>query len=73
MQRVSAEELRRRRRAAVDAVREVADLEFVNGGGAGSLERTAAEGVVTDVAAGSGLFGPALFDHYSGFRPAPHA
>ena len=28
---------------------------------------------MTDVAAGSGLFGPALFDHYSGFRPEPAA
>jgi D-serine deaminase-like pyridoxal phosphate-dependent protein len=73
MQRVSAAELRRRRKRAVDAVREVADLELVNGGGTGSLERTAAEAVVTDVAAGSGLFGPALFDHYSGFRPEPAA
>jgi D-serine deaminase-like pyridoxal phosphate-dependent protein len=73
VQRASAEELRRRRKAAVDAVREVADLEFVNGGGTGSLEGTAAEDVVTDVAAGSGLFGPTLFDHYSAFRPEPAA
>ncbi len=73
MQRTSAEELRRRRKAAVDAVREVADLEIVNGGGTGSLEATAAEDVITDVAAGSGLFGPALFDHYSGFTPEPAA
>jgi D-serine deaminase-like pyridoxal phosphate-dependent protein len=72
-QRLSAEELRRRRKAAVEAVRDVAPLELVNGGGTGSLESTAAEEVVTDVAAGSGLFGPALFDHYSGFRPEPAA
>lgn len=72
-QTLSAEELRHRRARVVAAVREVADLEFVNGGGTGSLERTSAEPAVTDVAAGSGLFGPALFDHYSAFRPEPAA
>ena len=59
MQRRSAAELADRRAAAVAAVREVADLEFVNGGGTGSLESTAAEDAVTEVAAGSGLLGPA--------------
>src|SRR5262245_18534933 len=38
MQRRSAAELARRRGAAVAAVREVSDLEIVNGGGTGSLE-----------------------------------
>src|SRR5690606_21090201 len=37
------------------------------------LESTTAEGVVTEVAAGSGLFGPHLFDHYRSFTPAPAA
>src|SRR5699024_4882229 len=36
-------------------------------------EATSAEDAVTDVAAGSGLYGPALFDHYSGFTPEPAA
>lgn len=52
---------------------QVADLEFVNGGGTGSIESTAADSSVTEVAAGSGLFGPHLFDHYAHFRPAPAA
>ena len=43
MQRRSAAELAERRAAVVAAVRTVADLEFVNGGGTGSLETTAAE------------------------------
>lgn len=73
MQRLSAAELRERRAEAVAAVRAVAPLEFVNGGGTGSLELTAAEDAVTEVAAGSGLFGPALFDHYTRFRPRPAA
>jgi D-serine deaminase-like pyridoxal phosphate-dependent protein len=62
-----------RRAAAVAAVRQVADLEFVNGGGTGSLESTAADTSVTDIAAGSGFFGGHLFDNYTGFRPAPAA
>ncbi|MGG5752730.1 alanine racemase [Zafaria sp. Z1313] len=48
-----------------------AGLEFVNGGGTGSLESTAAEDAVTELAAGSGFYGPELFQHYRGFRPAP--
>jgi D-serine deaminase-like pyridoxal phosphate-dependent protein len=62
-----------RRAAAVAAVRQVANLEFVNGGGTGSLESTHADTSVTDIAAGSGFFGGHLFDNYSGFRPAPAA
>ena len=62
-----------RRAAAVAAVRQVADLEFVNGGGTGSLESTHSDTSVTDIAAGSGFFGGHLFDNYSHFRPAPAA
>lgn len=73
MQKRSAAELAERRAAAVAAVRESAELEFVNGGGTGSIESTSAEPVVTEIAAGSGLFGPHLFDHYGAFHPAPAA
>lgn len=73
MQRNSAAELAGRRAAVVDAVRELAELEFVNGGGTGSIETTTADTAVTEVAAGSGLFGPHLFDHYTRFTPAPAA
>lgn len=71
MQRASSAELRERRAQAVAAVRQVSPLDFVNAGGTGSLERTTAEGSVTEVSAGSGLFGPHLFDHYRDFAPAP--
>ncbi|MFR9728045.1 amino acid deaminase/aldolase [Saccharopolyspora sp. MS10] len=71
MQRRSAAELAERRAAAVEQVRAVADLEFVNGGGTGSIETTGAEGGVTEIAAGSGLIGPTLFDAYRAFRPRP--
>jgi D-serine deaminase-like pyridoxal phosphate-dependent protein len=73
MQRASATELAERRGAAVAAVREVAPLEFVNGGGTGSIESTHADPSVTEIAAGSGLFGPHLFDGYVHFSPAPAA
>jgi D-serine deaminase-like pyridoxal phosphate-dependent protein len=73
LQRRSFAELRERRAAAVAAVRAYADLEFVNGGGTGSVGRTAADGSVTEVAAGSGLYGPTLFDTYASWRPTPAA
>jgi len=73
MQRRSVAELAERRGAVVAAVRQIADLEFVNGGGTGSLETTSADPSVTEVAAGSGLFGGHLFDTYSRFTPAPAA
>jgi D-serine deaminase-like pyridoxal phosphate-dependent protein len=73
MQSRSLPELLERRARAVAAVREHADLEFVNGGGTGSLEATAADASVTEIAAGSGLFGGHLFDGYAHFTPAPAA
>jgi D-serine deaminase-like pyridoxal phosphate-dependent protein len=73
LQRGSAKELHERRAGVVAAVREVAELEFVNGGGTGSLESTHEDGSVTEIAAGSGLMGPRLFDNYAHFQPAPAA
>jgi D-serine deaminase-like pyridoxal phosphate-dependent protein len=73
MQALAGRELAARRAAVVAAVREVAPLRFVNGGGTGSVERTAADPAVTEVAAGSGLFGPTLFDAYRAFAPRPAA
>ncbi|CAM4217820.1 Amino acid deaminase/aldolase [Nocardiopsis gilva] len=66
-------ELARRRAAIVRAVREVADIRFVNGGGTGSAHLTSRERAVTEIGAGSGLFQPALFDHFSGFTGRPAA
>ena len=37
------------------------------------MEETVADPVVTEVAAGSGLLVPGLFDHYRSFRPRPAA
>jgi D-serine deaminase-like pyridoxal phosphate-dependent protein len=71
MQGHSAQELATRRTAAVREIEKVADLEFVNGGGTGSIETTGFDESVTEVAAGSGLIGPTLFDNYRKFTPAP--
>jgi D-serine deaminase-like pyridoxal phosphate-dependent protein len=73
MQRLSYPELLDRRAAAVAAVRQHAELEFVNAGGTGSLAATAADPAVTELTAGSGLYGPALFDGYRTWRPRPAA
>jgi D-serine deaminase-like pyridoxal phosphate-dependent protein len=66
-------QLAQRRREVAAALASVADLEFFNGGGSGSVDTTVADPVVTEVAAGSGLLAPTLFDHYRGFRPRPAA
>jgi D-serine deaminase-like pyridoxal phosphate-dependent protein len=79
MQSRSGRELAERRGeivAAVGAALELAGappLELVNGGGTGSLESTGAEPAVTELAAGSGLYGPTLFDAYRAFAPRPAA
>lgn len=73
MQRKSGAELAIRRGAIVAAVRAVAPLEFVNGGGTGSVEKTTTEAAVTEIGAGSGLYQPGLFDSYRGFSGRPAA
>ena len=74
MQAASRRELHGRRRELVAAAERVSGrLRFVNAGGTGSLESSASEPWVTEVTAGSGLYGPALFDDYTRFRPRPAA
>lgn len=69
----SSEELRARRAQVVDALLALVPLEFVNGGGTGSLEFSGSDGAVTESTAGSGLLAGHLFDGYRSFRPAPAA
>jgi D-serine deaminase-like pyridoxal phosphate-dependent protein len=74
MQSASRRELRERRAQMVAAVKPASgEPFFVNAGGTGSIESSVAEPWVTEVTAGSGLFGPALFDDYTRFRPRPAA
>ena len=67
----SAVELRQRRTEAVRLIQALTSLEFVNGGGTGSLETTGQDESVTELTAGSGLFGATLFDAYRRFTPDP--
>lgn len=76
---VSIADLNQRRQAMVHAIENTLrqhkepPLEFVNGGGTGSLESTRQDSAVTELAAGSGFFGPHLFDGYRQFSPVPAA
>jgi D-serine deaminase-like pyridoxal phosphate-dependent protein len=67
----SMTQLADRRGTIARQLADLVDLEFWNGGGSGSIEATAADEAVTEVAAGSGLLVPTLFDHYQSFEPRP--
>ncbi|KRF37705.1 alanine racemase [Nocardioides sp. Soil805] len=73
LKQASVAQLEVRRREVVDVLGGLVDLEFWNAGGSGSVESTVADPVVTEVAAGSGLLAPGLFDHYQSFTPRPAA
>ena len=68
---LSMSQLAVRRREIDHELRQLTDLEFWNAGGSGSVQATAADPVVTEIAAGSGLLVPTLFDHYRSFEPRP--
>ena len=67
----SMPELIRRRTETIRLIQALTSLEFVNGGGTGSLESSARDTSVTELTAGSGLVGPTLFDAYRRFKPEP--
>jgi D-serine deaminase-like pyridoxal phosphate-dependent protein len=74
MKRASMAQLAQRRPAVVGALQaELGRALLVNGGGSGSVAETVADPTVTEVTAGSGLYCPALFDHYRAFTPRPAA
>ncbi len=67
----SVTQLETRRAEIARALGEITELEFWNAGGSGSVETTVGDPQVTEVAAGSGLLVPGLFDHYRSFDPLP--
>jgi D-serine deaminase-like pyridoxal phosphate-dependent protein len=69
----SLAQLHERRAQIARDLAELVELEFWNAGGSGSVESTVADPAVTEVAAGSGLLVPGLFDHYQSFEPRPAA
>ncbi len=72
LKRRSLREILKRRQDCVAALK-AAGLapRLVNGGGTGSVAETAGDASVTEIAAGSGLYCPGLFDHFSKFKLAP--
>ena len=73
LKHASVSQLEVRRREISDAIAKVAELEFWNAGGSGSVDSSTLDPVVTEIAAGSGLLVPGLFDHYESFEPHPAA
>jgi D-serine deaminase-like pyridoxal phosphate-dependent protein len=74
LKRRSVAEVSVRRRETVAALEAAGHrLRFVNGGGTGSFESTRQDPSVTELAAGSGLYLPTLFDHYQAFHGVPAA
>jgi len=72
LKRRSLTELRERRKQAVLAARPER-LDFINGGGTGSVETTGLEEWVTEITVGSGFYSPTLFDGYRQFKHRPAA
>ncbi len=72
VKRLSNDQLHRNRSTIRAAVEQYAELEFVNGGGTGSLHTTRLDPAITELAAGSGLFAPTSFDGFDelGVEPA---
>lgn len=74
LKRRSIPQIAQRRAEIVEALQQAgAQLQFVNGGGTGSIETTCAEPAVTEVTVGSGFYSPTLFDQYQHFQHQPAA
>ncbi|MGB1206092.1 MAG: amino acid deaminase/aldolase [Chitinophagales bacterium] len=70
----SIKEIAKRRAEVVKMIEKRGhQLDFVNGGGTGSLETTKLEDCVTEVTVGSGFYASGLFDNYVNFKHAPAA
>lgn len=68
----SIHKIKKRREMIVRALKQEGhDIQFVNGGGTGSLDVTTTDESVTEVTVGSGFYAPLLFDYYQDFRFTP--
>jgi D-serine deaminase-like pyridoxal phosphate-dependent protein len=68
LQKKSMQEISQRRSEIVELSQKMfGQLDFVNGGGTGSIEQTVQESLVTEVTVGSGFYSPTLFDNYKQF------
>ncbi len=74
LKRVSIPKVAKRRQEVVTALTQAgAQLDFVNGGGTGSLLSTSQDPSVTEMTIGSGFFCPHLFDYYDHLSLSPAA
>ena len=74
LKKKSVKEIAKRRAEVVKMIEKRGhQLDFVNGGGTGSLETTKLEDCVTEVTVGSGFYASGLFDNYINFKHAPAA
>lgn len=74
LQKRSRKQVAKFRNEAVDTILSVTgELEFVNGGGSGSIDFTSQCPEVTEITVGSAFFNPALFDQYSALNLRPAA
>lgn len=73
LQRLSHKDYNRRRGEIVTFLQQNYALEFINGGGTGSLEWSSQDAGVDEVTVGSGFYAPGLFDSYSRFKLKPAA
>ena len=71
---ISIPQIRSFRKEAVKYLKaQGAQLDFVNGGGTGSMESTCSESAVTEITVGSGFYNSHLFDYYTNFKLRPAA
>ncbi len=69
LKKKSLKELVKRRKDCLAVFKDFqVELEFVNGGGTGSMETTREEEGVTEITVGSGYFQSHLFDYYTQFQ-----
>ncbi len=72
LQKFTWKKVVQRRVAIVDYIKSQGiELDLVNGGGTGSLHKTKDDPSVTELAAGSGIYAPGLFDYYTSFHLEP--
>jgi len=67
----SLPKLTRFRQQAVAHIKHYHDIQFVNGGGSGSMDKMSTARDITEITVGSAFFAPALFDHYKSLQLKP--
>jgi D-serine deaminase-like pyridoxal phosphate-dependent protein len=71
LKRVSLIKINKLRKEVVSLAENYFNLEFVNGGGSGSISQSSQDKSLTEVAIGSGYYCPHLFDEYNEkFKPS---